>query len=107
MQLRLVDAAHILPVAVEGFTDDTMNGIVLSPTMHRAFDHALIYLEDDHVIRLNDDKAAKLRTLKLSDSLSKLQDWMGQQIHLPADSGLRPDPGFIRAANEHRQIPGY
>ena len=107
MQLRLVDAAHILPVAVEGFTDDTMNGMSLSPTMHRAFDHALIYLEDDHVIRLNDDKAAKLRTLKLSDSLSKLQDWMGQQIHLPADSGRRPDPGLIRAASEHQQIPGY
>lgn len=107
MQLRLVDAAHILPVAVEGSTDDTMNGIALSPTMHRAFDHALIYLDDDCIMRLNDDRAAKLRSLNLAHGLSDLQGWMDQRIHLPADTGLHPHADFIRKANEYRQISGH
>lgn len=35
MQLRLVEAAHILPVGAEGSSDDVRNGLCLSPTYHR------------------------------------------------------------------------
>src|ERR1700674_5816266 len=34
VQLRLVDAAHILPVGVRGSIDQVRNGIALSPTYH-------------------------------------------------------------------------
>ena len=44
VQLKLVDAAHILPVGAEGSTDSVRNGICLAPTYHRAFDSGLIYL---------------------------------------------------------------
>ena len=72
MQLRLVDAAHVLPVAVEGSTNETINGIALSPTGHRAFDKALIYLTEERVMRLNEEKANELRALNLAHGLSDL-----------------------------------
>jgi putative restriction endonuclease len=44
VQLRLVEAAHILPVGAPGSSDHVNNGIALAPTYHRAFDAGLIYL---------------------------------------------------------------
>ena len=37
MQLKLVDAAHILPVSHNNSTDDTANGIAISALYHRAY----------------------------------------------------------------------
>jgi putative restriction endonuclease len=56
VQLRLVDAAHILPVGTTGSADHVRNGIALSPTYHRAFDAGLIYLD-------NVKSLAKIETL--------------------------------------------
>ena len=53
IQLRLIDAAHILPVGVPGSVDDIRNGIALSPTFHRAYDQGLIYLDEKYVMRIN------------------------------------------------------
>lgn len=107
MQLRLVDAAHILPVAVEGSTDETINGIALSPTMHRAFDNALIYIDSEHKMQLNSEVAAELRNKNLSHGLVELKEWSDRKIHLPADRRLRPDIDLIKSANAFRKIPGY
>ena len=41
-QLRLVDAAHILPVGAKGSSDRIQNGICLAPTYHRAYDLGII-----------------------------------------------------------------
>jgi putative restriction endonuclease len=107
MQLRLVDAAHILPVAVEGSTDETTNGIALSPTMHRAFDNALIYIDDEHKMQLNKETAYNLQNKNLSHGLFELKGWLDRRIHLPADRQLRPDIDLVNKANGFRQIPGY
>src|SRR6266852_3438656 len=56
VQLRLVDAAHILPVGAPGSTDVVRNGLALSPTYHRAFDAGLIYLDEDCAMRLNEGR---------------------------------------------------
>ena len=106
-QLRLVDAAHILPVIVEGSTDATTNGITLSPTMHRAFDHGLIFLDSDRFVRLNVEKAGQLRTLGLLDGLPDLITLLDSRIHLPADRNLWPSTALIEQANACRRIPGY
>jgi len=42
VQLRLVDAAHILPIGAPGSIDDVRNGFALAPTYHRAFDNGPI-----------------------------------------------------------------
>ncbi|GAB4506753.1 MAG: hypothetical protein Fur0017_30080 [Anaerolineales bacterium] len=41
IQLKLIEAAHILPVSYEGSTDETSNGIALCSLHHKAYDKSL------------------------------------------------------------------
>ena len=103
-QLRLVDAAHILPVAVgRESIDDVRNGIALSPTYHRAFDNGLIYLDEDMVMQLNNSVTEELQTLGLIAGISEFKSTLGR-VHLPFSPSQRPDRRFIQLANEHRGI---
>jgi putative restriction endonuclease len=104
MQLRLVDAAHILPVGATASVDHVRNGIALSPTYHRAFDAGLIYLDEDHRMRLNEGQLHMLERLNLSGGADTLRAPLGQ-IFLPPDPNQRPSLDFIRRANRFRQIP--
>ncbi len=103
MQLRLVEAAHILPVAASGSTDQIRNGLALSPTYHRAFDRGLIFVDTQHVMRINPAKSAQLEKLNLAAGLAHFKAHLGR-IHLPADRSLWPHPSFIRKANKLRGI---
>jgi len=102
-QLRLVDAAHILSVGSPGSVDDVRNGIALSPTYHRAFDRALIYLDDSYHMQINETKVGELRQLALDSGLSAFREPLGK-IHLPPDRRQWPSGAFIRKANRLRLI---
>ncbi|HAI67938.1 MAG TPA: restriction endonuclease [Gammaproteobacteria bacterium] len=106
-QLKLVDAAHILPVVAQNSSDHVSNGIALSPTMHRAYDNCLIYLDENYQMKLNDDKANELIAHHLHGGLEQLKHLLDQAIHLPADRNQRPNLQFIREANKYRRISGY
>jgi len=103
-QLKLVDAAHIYPVGAEGSTDRVTNGIALSPTYHRAFDHGLIFLDTNLKMRINAHRVSLLESLKLTDGLSAFSHFLEKQIHLPADPRQRPALEMIRKANSFRRI---
>ena len=107
MQLRLVDAAHILPVAVDISNDHVTNGVALSPTFHRAYDGCLIYFDQDCFVRLNNEKVSELRETNLLGGLDTLSSFMDKKIHLPFDQNQRPRVEYIELANRHRRIPGY
>jgi putative restriction endonuclease len=103
-QLRLVEAAHVLPVASGPESLDVIrNGIALSPTYHRAFDRGLIYLDTGLNMRLNQDQARYLREIDQGGGLATFQDSLGR-IHLPADRTQWPSRHFIRLANQHRNV---
>ncbi|MBI5393861.1 MAG: HNH endonuclease [Verrucomicrobia bacterium] len=104
MQLRLVEAAHILPVGAEGSTDDVRNGLGLSPTYHRAFDNGLIFLDEDFVMRVNPAKELQLVTLRRDGGLVDFKRCLGERILLPPDKQQWPDTKTIRRANEYRHI---
>lgn len=104
MRLRLIDAAHILPVQAQETTDDVRNGIALSPTYHRAFDGGLIYLDDDYVMRINPEKELQLVTLKLDGGIKDFKHYLGKRIHLPPDKRQWPDITMIRKANRYRRL---
>ncbi len=104
LQLRLVDAAHILPVAAPGSSDHIVNGIALSATYHRAFDCGLIFLDDQYVMHFNADRETELHALHLDGALADFKASLGK-IHLPADRREWPDARFIRRANRYRRIP--
>jgi putative restriction endonuclease len=103
VQLRLVDAAHILPVGAPGSTDHVKNGIALSPTYHRAFDYGLIYLDEDYRMRLNDRQVHLLSRTKLGDGVDDFKAPLGR-IFLPPDRQQWPSAEMIDKANEFRQV---
>ncbi len=102
LQLRLIDAAHILPVGAEGSTDDVRNGLCLSPTYHRAYDRGLIYLNEDRKMLINPKRKSELVRLGLGGGLRDFETHLGREILLPADRRQWPNPEFIRAANDFR-----
>ena len=104
MQLRLIDAAHILPVGVEGSTDEVTNGICLSPTYHRAFDRSLIYLDESLQMQINPAKEHELIASGIDGGLAYFKTYLGMRIHLPADQSWWPRLAYIREANKIRGI---
>ena len=103
-KLRLVDAAHILPVKAGSLSiDHVRNGIALSPTYHRAFDNGLIFLDGDMAMRLNTSAVDDLRLLGLDAGIEGFAEHLGE-IYLPYTPELRPDPYFIQLANEYRGL---
>lgn len=107
IQLRLVDAAHILPVPSGDSSDHVTNGIALSPTLHRAYDNCLIYLDKDYKMRLNKEKAEELKSVNLDGGLLQFSSLLDKKIHLPMDNNQRPRVEYIVKANEYRRIPGF
>jgi putative restriction endonuclease len=103
IQLRLVDAAHILPVGAPGSSDHVCNGLALSPTYHRAYDNGLIYLDAEYRMRLNEARAGELVALNVGGGIDVFCAPLGQ-IFLPPDGSQWPAVEFIRKANRFRQI---
>src|SRR6266704_2130703 len=104
VQLRLVDAAHILPVGAPDSVDLVQNGIALAPTYHRAFDAGLIYLDEQYRMRINHGRLQFLQGLNLAGGIEAFRAPLGE-IFLPPDPAQRPRVEFIRKANALRQIP--
>ena len=104
VQLKLVDAAHILPVGAEKSVDSVRNGVALSPTYHRAFDQGLIYLTPGLRMEINPQRAENLKSLQLLGGLEIITAHLNRVIYLPADPNQRPLPQFIELANKFRNI---
>ncbi|MCP4359392.1 MAG: HNH endonuclease [Chloroflexi bacterium] len=104
IQLRLIDAAHILPVGVENSNDEVANGICLSPTYHRAYDNGLIYLDEDLFMKINPEKEKELREVGLAGGLEVFKGYLNSRIHLPQDRNQWPAMAFIHSANKFRKI---
>lgn len=104
VQLKLVEAAHILPIHAPGTVDQVRNGIALSPTYHSAFDSGLIYLDTDLVMRLNEGKMAELRQIGRAGGIRAFKVPLDKPIHLPAHQRLRPAAAMIRRANRFRGL---
>jgi len=107
MQLKLVEAAHILPIPAPHSSDHVTNGLALSPTIHRAYDNCLIYLNEDYFMRLNNEKTAELSKEGFMAGLSQIERLLVSQIHLPSDKKQWPSPELIKLGNKYRRIPGY
>lgn len=107
LQLKLLDAAHILPVAAPESKDVVVNGFALQPTFHRAFDNSLIYLTEDYRVKINEEARKRLANEGLLGGISGIEDYDGAQLLLPPDSTQHPDCSLIIKANAYRRIPGY
>lgn len=102
IQLKLVDAAHIVPVSAETSTDDTCNGIALSALYHRAYDKGLITFDDNYRIWINDQRMRELDELNLAGGVEMFVENTRDIIDVPPAKPDRPNKAFINEANKLR-----
>ncbi len=103
MQLKLVEAAHILPVVAEKSPDHVTNGVALSPTYHRAFDTGLIYLNEKYEMCVSAPRRKLIIDLGLDGGLAEFEKSLGK-IHLPPDKAQWPNVELVRRANRLRLV---
>ncbi len=75
------------------------NGLALCALHHKAYDQALIAVDDDYSIQLNHLQTAELQRLKLSDGLAEFSQALRPIIVLPPAVSDRPHVEYIRIAN--------
>lgn len=103
MQLKLIEAAHILPVVAEKSPDHVSNGLALSSTYHRAFDTGLIYLNEVFEMCISAPRRKLIIELGLDGGLSDFEKSLGK-IHLPPDKAQWPNPELVQRANKLRMV---
>lgn len=60
VQLKLIDAAHIIPVAAPSSNDQTNNGVALCKLHHFAYDRNLISFNEQYKVEISSSEIAKL-----------------------------------------------
>jgi putative restriction endonuclease len=104
-QLKLVEAAHVMPVGAAGSADHVTNGLALSPTYHRAFDNGLIYLTDNLEMKVNPRKQSELQAAQLDGGIARFVTSLGTgRIYLPQNRNQWPDVSFVKQARKLRGI---
>lgn len=102
VQLKLLDAAHILPVAHPDSTDETRNGVALCPLHHRAYDRALIAFDKEYRTLFNEPMIEDLQQSGHDGGLEQFRSSVRPLLILPPDRRERPAAQFVLTANQMR-----
>lgn len=103
VQLKLVEAAHIVPVAADGSTDETTNGVALCTLHHTAFDANLVSFNERYEIEVGGRRVERLRDLDLVRGLREFRKGLLPALILPADRRDFPAPAYIERARRLRR----
>lgn len=103
--LKLVDAAHIIPVAHPRSIDDVTNGLGLCRLHHAAYDNALLGVRSDYSIIVNEREAARLAAMHLGSGWDSFRAALPRVITIPAAAEVRPRPEFLSIGLKHRGWP--
>ena len=107
MQLRLLDAAHILPAAHPDSTDGTNNGVALCALHHRAFDGRLVTFDAEYRTHANEIVIQQLAAERRDGGLQAFRQALRPILALPPDRRDRPARHFVDSANELRGWPSF
>jgi putative restriction endonuclease len=102
MQLKLVDAAHIIPVSYENLTDETSNGIALSALYHRAYDKGLVTINEQYQTVVNSTRLKYLKEIGFDGGMEEFIKVLRPIINVPPAINDRPNVNYIKAANKLR-----
>lgn len=102
LQLKLLDAAHILPVAHPDSHDQVTNGVALCALHHRAYDSALITFDSSYALRVNQSLVASLRSEGRSGGLAGFKSGLRPSLLLPQHKVSNPSAMMIQKGNELR-----
>ena len=103
--LKLVEAAHIVPVADARSSDDVTNGMALCRLHHGAYDNGLLGIQSSYKIVLNPVAIQRLREAKLKDGLTVFRENLPEAINPPSALEVRPHPENLKIGLTLRQFP--
>lgn len=104
VQLGLLDAAHIIPVAAPNSTDEVTNGISLCKLHHYAYDSNLISFNAAYGIELSQFKLGELTANNLVGGLHAFRRGLLPTVHLPSRAIHHPSVTNIR---QSRRLRGW
>lgn len=104
ISLKLVDAAHIVPVTQPGSTDDVPNGLALCRLHHAAFDNGLIGVRPDYQIVVNPSSLARLEELNLARGIDDFRRLLRPAIRHPSALEVRPDRELLKRGMQLRNF---
>ncbi len=93
--LRLVDAAHIVPVSEPTSTDEPKNGIALNPLLHRAYDNGLLGLLPRGRTALNERLIKDLSEKKLAAGLDLVRGLIPPKMTMPTSAEFAPPDSYL------------
>lgn len=102
VQLRLLDAAHILPVAHPDSDDLVTNGIALCALHHRAYDAALVTFDDTYSIEIGKAAISGLASAGLGGGAKQFEAALRPSLLLPKAKASHPSTQMIIKANALR-----
>jgi len=102
VQLKLVEAAHIIPANLSNSTDETCNGLALCSIHHKAYDQSLIAINTDYSILTNQDLISEYKSKKLAGGLVEFTQALRPIILLPPAISERPHVEYLSIANRAR-----
>lgn len=104
-QLRLIDAAHIVPAGHLLSSDDTRNGLALCVVHHRAYDSALVVVDPEYAVTVNEERIRHLEASRLAAGASEFRRGIRPRLLLPRAQALHPDPRCLQIGMELRKVP--
>ena len=104
VQLGLVEAAHIVPAALETSTDATCNGMSFCPSHHKAYDWALITVDDEYRVLVSESRVHVLDASNLTEGLDAFRAGLRPLIVLPPEPAQQPR---IENLRQGRDIRGW
>jgi putative restriction endonuclease len=103
--LKLVDAAHIVPVSHPESTDEVTNGLALCRLHHGAFDNALLGIQSDYRLIVNPERVDRLREMRMASGFSNFKAGLPKRIRVPASIEVRPTPENLQLGLKLRRWP--
>ncbi len=96
LQLGLVEAAHIIPVAAPRGSDETANGLALCPSHHEAYDDSIVGVLQDYRVAVNRAVVDALRRAGRGGQEERFRRDLQSRIIVPTSVGDRPRPEYLR-----------
>jgi putative restriction endonuclease len=103
VQLEMVDAAHIIPVAADTSNDETRNGIALCKLHHASYDRNLISFDEKYRVEVSDERALYLTQNDRAAGLQSFRENLLPVIRMPYDRRDYPPATYIAEARRVRR----
>jgi len=106
LQLDLVEAAHIVPVAHPRSTDETSNGIALCTLHHKAYDKALVTVNSQYKVLVSETRMDYLVEIRHDQGREEFISELRPLVVLPPDARDRANPEYLKIGMEVRGWQG-